>query len=71
MFTKRKRKITVRYKSPAEAWRDAINMPNVSDETAWQSFVATKPQDAPVSVFDVAGDQPDIEDMIAWAINRS
>lgn len=71
MFTKRKRKITVRYKSAAEAWRDAINMPNVSDEAAWQSFVATKPQDAPMSVFDVAGDQPTIEDMIAWGLNRS
>jgi hypothetical protein len=25
----------------------------------------------PQSVFDVAGDQPDLEDIIAWAINRS
>lgn len=50
----KKRVATVRQKTPAEAW---------------QSYVAPVAQPArPQSVFDVAGDQPDLEDMIAWVV---
>lgn len=50
----KKRVATVRQKTSAEAW---------------QSYVAPVAQPTrPQSVFDVAGDQPDLEDMIAWVV---
>ena len=57
MFNRTKRVVSVKRKSSAQSYR----------ELSSAGINRAKVE----SVFDVAGDQPDLEDMIAWAINRS
>jgi hypothetical protein len=59
MFSRTKHVVSVKRKSSAQSYREL------------SSAGINRAKMEPQSVFDVAGDQPDLEDMIAWTINRS